>query len=140
MKRRIQVSFGDSGRVDARRKLIDRSRDGVTYVLCGGVDIAIELKRHDHHRPTVARNRSQFLDSGNCSDGVFDDRADFRLNLLGSRADVRRANEDRWHIHVGETINAQLRKCSDSGDDQSQNKHQREHRSFHANFSQPIHE
>ncbi len=138
-RRRVEVVFLHDRRIESGRQATHDRGDRVANVLNPGVDIAVQLERHDHERLAVPGDRAELIDPRHGRHRIFDDRGDFRLDFAG-----RGTGHIGPHIHlcqvdVGKAVDAQLRERHQSRDHQRRDQHQCEDGAANTDFSEPVH-
>ena len=137
--RRFVVELRDNGRVNVGRQLPQHRGHPVPHVLRRRVDVAVQVKRGDDHRPVLHRHRAQFANPFHRVDSLFDDVGDQRLHLLRPRAGQNRPHGHRRHVHRRKPVHSQPEVTRGPHHHQRQDHHGRKDRSLNANFGEFLH-
>ncbi|MCG3161880.1 MAG: hypothetical protein JMDDDDMK_03095 [Acidobacteria bacterium] len=133
------VVFLNDWRVGVGREKPRHALHAVANVLRRVVNVAVETERGHHERPALARNRAELLDAFNGVDGFFQHLRQRGLSLFGRGAGQIGAHRHRRNVHRREAVNAELEIAGRPDDDQRQNNHRREDRTFDTNFRELLH-
>jgi hypothetical protein len=106
-RRRVGVELLDARLIDVLRQVGQDRVDLVAHVLRGDVDVLFEHERDDDLRDAFRRDRPELVDAADRVDRPFDLVGQLGLDLLGSRAVLRRRHDDRRKIDLRESIDPQ---------------------------------